>query len=265
MNEHMPQGTKKFHPIYLRDFSDETMSASVFGVQDEDEQAAEISPLRSTGINIHISKAAGSSIVHQYMTKHTKQTGHQPRSLVTLQLPSVSQSFVKAKATKEMEPYYGGKTYDFLTAGSFSLWFDKIHQIDLEKVVISEERAKVKETRGIHLSYVSRIEFLREEASEEGITFNENSELDFWKFIASIPFVRKGRLFLMDNGDLRAVWDDNEDNLVGLQFLGDSSVRYVIFKRRTESGFVSRVAGSDTLNSVIAQIKAFELDALLSA
>ena len=265
MNEHMPQGTKKFHPICLRDFSDEAMSASVFGVQDEDEQAAEISPLRSTGINIHISKAAGSSIVHQHMTKHTKQTGHQPRSLVTVQLPSVSQFSLKAKATKEMEPYYGGKTYDFLTAGSFSLRFDEIHQIDLEKVIISEERAKVKATREIRHSYASRIEFLREEATEEGIIFNENSGRDFWKFIEMIPFVRRGRLFLMDNGDLRVVWDDNEDNLVGIQFLGNSSARYVIFKRRTESGFVSRVAGSDTLNSVTAQIKAFELDALLCA
>ena len=133
------------------------------------------------------------------------------------------------------------------------------------EAIISEERAKVKATREIRHSYASRIEFLREEASEEGITFNENSELDFWKFIEMIPFVRRGRLFLMDNGDLRVVWDDNEDNLVGIQFLGNFSARYVIFRRRTEIGFVSRVAGSDTLNGVTAQIKAFELDTLLCA
>ncbi len=265
MNEHIPQGTRTFHPIYLRDFSDETMSASVFGVQEEDERAAEISSLRSTGINIHTFKVAGSSIVHQYMTKHTRQTGHQPRSLVTLQLPSDSQFFTKPEAIKEMESYYGDKTYDFLTTGSFSLRFGKIHEIDLEKAVISEEQAKVKATREIRHSYVSRIEFLREEAAEEGMNFNENSRRDFWRFIEKIPFARRGRLFLMDNGDLRVVWDDNEDSLVGIQLLGNSSARYVIFKRRTESGFVSRVAGSDTLNGVTSQIKAFELDALLSA
>lgn len=143
--------------------------------------------------------------------------------------------------------------------------FGKIHEIDLEKMVISEEQAKVKATREICHSYVSRIEFLREEAPEEGMNFNENSKRDFWRFIEMIPFPRRGYLLLMDNGDLRVVWDDNEDNLVNIQFLGNSSARYVIFKRRTESGLVSRVAGSDTLNGVIFQIKAFELDAFLSA
>ena len=202
MNEYMSQGTRKFHPAYLRDFSDETRSASVFGVQDEGEQAAEIFPLRSTRINIHIyNKAAGSSIAHQYMTKHTKQTGYQSRSLVTLQLPSASQSFTlpsasqsftKAKAIKEVVPYYGGKTYDFLTAGSLSLRSDEIQEIDLEKVVISEEQAKVKAIREIHHSYLSRIEFLRKEATAEGVIFNNDSERDFWTFIGLTPFVRRG-------------------------------------------------------------------------
>lgn len=124
---------------------------------------------------------------------------------------------------------------------------------------------KAKATREVRHSYLSRIEFLREEAIEEGLTFNENSRRDFWRFIEMIPFARRGRLFLMDNGDLRTVWDDDKDNLVGLQFLGNSSARYVIFRCRTENGPVSRVAGSDTLKGVSARIKAFELETLLCA
>ncbi len=92
----------------------------------------------------------------------------------------------------------------------------------------------------------------------------KESERDFWTFIESIPFVRRGSLFLMDNGDLRVVWDDDEDNLVGLQFLGNSLIRYVIFKRRTEDKPVSRVAGRDTLKGVNTQIEAFKLETLLS-
>ena len=39
----------------------------------------------------------------------------------------------------------------------------------------------------------------------------------------------------MDNGNLRAIWDDDndDDRHVALQFLGGGRVQYVIFKRRT--------------------------------
>ena len=117
----------------------------------------------------------------------------------------------------------------------------------------------------VRRGYASRIEFLREEANMENITFNKDSEQDLWKFIKSTQSNKRGSLFLMDNGDLRVVWDDDENNLVGLQFLGNSLARYVIFKRRTENGTVSRVAGSDTLKGVNAQIQTFELGTLLSA
>lgn len=69
----------------------------------------------------------------------------------------------------------------------------------------------------------------------------------------------------MDNGNLRVVWDDDEGNLLGIQFLGNSLARYVVFKPRAEDGPVSRVAGTDTLKGVNARIKAFELETLLCA
>ncbi|MCY4379602.1 MAG: hypothetical protein OXC39_07255 [Candidatus Dadabacteria bacterium] len=128
-----------------------------------------------------------------------------------------------------------------------------------------EDDIKTKTVWGIRRSYLSRIKFLREEATAEGVIFNKDSERDFWTFIELVPFVRRGSLFLMDNGDLRIVWDDDEDNLLGVQFLGNSLARYVVFKRRMDDGPVSRVAGTDTLKGVNAQIKAFELEALLCA
>ena len=130
--------------------------------------------------------------------------------------------------------------------------------------VVAEKDMKAKAIREIHHSYLSRIEFLREEAVAEGIIFNKDSERDFWMFIELVPFVRRGSLFLMDNGDLRVVWDDDKDNLLGLQFLGNFLARYVVFKHRAEDGPVSRVAGTDTLKGVNAQIEAFQLGTLLS-
>lgn len=92
-----------------------------------------------------------------------------------------------------------------------------------------ENDIKTEATQEIRHFYLSRIEFLREEAAAEGVIFNKDSERDFWTFIELFPFVRRGSLFLMENGNLRAVWDDDEGNLLGIQFLGNSLARYVVF------------------------------------
>ena len=67
----------------------------------------------------------------------------------------------------------------------------------------------------------------------------------------------------MDNGNLRAVWKDDHENQMGLQFLGESMVQYVIFKRREPDQPISRVAGRDTFEGLKRQIDAFELGSLL--
>ena len=70
-------------------------------------------------------------------------------------------------------------------------------------------------------------------------------------------------MILVDNGNLRAVWDGNDGEHFGLQFVGSHALQYVIFRRRTGSSHISRVAGNDTLDGVKRQIRAFELEALL--
>ncbi len=64
----------------------------------------------------------------------------------------------------------------------------------------------------------------------------------------------------MDNGNFRAVWKDKNGDHLGVQFLGDQMAEYVIFKHRPAAGSVSRVAGIDTLEGVITQLHAFDLD-----
>lgn len=112
-------------------------------------------------------------------------------------------------------------------------------------------------------AYKGRIEYLRSEAELDGTIVNEVSERDFWSFFRSMPFLRKAGVILMDNGNLRAVWRDEHKSRLGLQFLGDQSVEYVIFKRRQGAKDVSRAAGFDTLNGFKKQIHAFDLKTLV--
>ena len=67
----------------------------------------------------------------------------------------------------------------------------------------------------------------------------------------------------MDNGNLRAIWKDNDGARLALQFLGGRMVQYVIFKQREKEQHVSRVAGRDSIDGFERQIHAFELHSLL--
>ena len=113
-------------------------------------------------------------------------------------------------------------------------------------------------------AYGPRISYLRDEAGYDGYELNESSERDFRRFVRSRPYIRKGDLVLLDNGNLRAVWRDEQGRHLGLQFLGGSMVQYVIFNRRQADQRISRVSGRDSLEGIARQIDAFELHSLLA-
>ena len=114
-------------------------------------------------------------------------------------------------------------------------------------------------------AYVPRLEFLQEEARHDGFELNSASEIDFRNFVRSEPDIRKGNLVLMDNGNLRATWKDENGTRLGLQFLGGRMVQFVIFKRRKQGQPISRVSGRDSLRGLERQIVAFDLNSLLYA
>ena len=114
-------------------------------------------------------------------------------------------------------------------------------------------------------AYVSRLKYLQDEAVHDGYVLRATSEVDFWQFVRSVPDVRQGNLVLMDNGNLRAIWKDNQGTRLGVQFLGDGLVQFVVFKQRKQGQPISRVSGRDSLEGLRRQIVAFELDSLLYA
>ena len=116
-----------------------------------------------------------------------------------------------------------------------------------------------------HDPYLPRLKFLRDEAVHDGYVLNPVSEIDFRDFVRSAPDIRKGNLVLMDSGNLRAIWKDENGTRLGLQFLGGRMVQFVIFKRRRQGQPISRVSGRDSLEGLERQIVAFELNSLLYA
>lgn len=112
-------------------------------------------------------------------------------------------------------------------------------------------------------AYDDRISILEEQASIEGYPLNSQSKETFLEFFKNNPLTRLGRLFLQESGNLRAVWKGDDASHVGLQFLNNGLIQYVLFKQRNADGPVSRAYGRDTPAGVLAQISALELDQVL--
>ena len=112
--------------------------------------------------------------------------------------------------------------------------------------------------------YTDRIETLRALGKEDGIELNPESKQDFLSFVDSIPTILKGDLILLDNGDLRAIWDDEYGAHIGLQFQGTGEVQYVIFSRRLSTGKKWRGCGNGDFDLVKRQIATYDLWSVLS-
>ena len=118
--------------------------------------------------------------------------------------------------------------------------------------------------RNIYLAYVNRIKELRGFAADDDdcSDVRESSKADFWSFVQSMPRAKEAELVLLDNGNLRAVWEGDGDDHLGIQFLGDGLGEFVIFHRRENAKKISRVAGIDTLKGVKIQVCAFGITLL---
>ena len=124
-------------------------------------------------------------------------------------------------------------------------------------------KSKVQRYRDTVSAYKKRIRILKEQAELDGYSLNQPSKAALLEFLEKNPLIRRGRLVLMENGNLRAVWQGENGAHIGLQFLNSRSIQYVIFKQRETSSPVSRVYGRDTMKGISKQIDAFDLDDVL--
>ena len=138
------------------------------------------------------------------------------------------------------------------------------HTVDPRERYRAEFVQRLLEVSETRMAYQRRIEELSRYGVEEAITLRKASERDFWAFVDSTGFSRPAGVVLMDNGDLRAIWKGDGQSHLALHFLGDQSVRYVIFRRRPASRHVSRVTGTDTFDGIKRQVRAFDLGSLVN-
>ncbi|MBB5224514.1 hypothetical protein HNP73_004485 [Amaricoccus macauensis] len=110
-----------------------------------------------------------------------------------------------------------------------------------------------------------RLQELKEVAAEEGHVVSLASEKGLKAFLAAIPFTKRPYITLLDNGNVRAFWEDKAaGEQVGLQFLGGDQVQYVIFARRAGQGYIARNAGRDLVTNMESQIETNGLRRLMA-
>lgn len=109
----------------------------------------------------------------------------------------------------------------------------------------------------------ARIEVLREDALDEEIQIRDASEKDLHKFLLTWVGASDPLLSLLDNGNFRILWDAEDGRQIGLQFLGDDAVQFVLFTKREGADLLSRSAGRDTMDGVVRQIRGLGLLSLL--
>ena len=145
--------------------------------------------------------------------------------------------------------------------GSSNTLEDELRASDPPHQFLAEQLETWVTAQKNYQSYTHRIEKLRDFALEddECSDINESSKEDFRWFVESMPMARKAELVLMDNGNLRAVWQADDETHIGLQFLGDRRGEYVIFKRRPGSMHVSRGAGIDSLEGCKKHVRAYSI------
>lgn len=95
-----------------------------------------------------------------------------------------------------------------------------------------------------------RIDELHACAAADNEPFSETSHADLRRFLSNLPFVRKPSIFLLENGNLRAVWKNDQNELIGLQFIGGGAIQFVSFHLREEPAMMSRACGVDNHESL---------------
>jgi hypothetical protein len=79
---------------------------------------------------------------------------------------------------------------------------------------------------------LNRIYKLQENAVEEGEPVSRESFIEMLDFLERVPFTRRPGLFLLDNGNFRAVWRTEDNEQAAFQFRGNAIVHCVFFYKR---------------------------------
>jgi len=123
---------------------------------------------------------------------------------------------------------------------------------------------ETRERQHIRTEIEARLRELRIDAESSGEPFSDASLDDLWVFLDSFPNATRPAIFLLDNGNLRALWKNEAKEQVGLQFLGNGEVQFVIFSQRQNPPIMAREAGAGPLSAIRAVIAEMDGERLLT-
>jgi hypothetical protein len=109
-----------------------------------------------------------------------------------------------------------------------------------------------------------RLQELRDLAEEEGTKYSNAAEQDLRQFLNDAGASARPALYLQDEGWLRAKWRNLQGEQVGLLFIGGGRVQMVFFVHR-RNGEMARLAGQDTLEGALCQVRSLRLQPLLKS
>lgn len=95
---------------------------------------------------------------------------------------------------------------------------------------------------------------IRCDAQLSGDPISETSFHDFLVFLRKASPMKRPSIFLLDNGNIRALWLNDKKEQVGLQFLGEGEVQFVIFALRPT--MMAREHGIEAISSMLARVGA---------
>ena len=123
---------------------------------------------------------------------------------------------------------------------------------------------ETRERQHIRTEIEARLRELRIDADTNGEPFSDVSQDNLRAFLDSLPFSKRPAIFLLDNGNLRVLWKNEAKEQVGLQFLGNGEVQYVIFSQRQNPPVMAREAGVRPLSAIRALMAEMYSERLLT-
>lgn len=110
----------------------------------------------------------------------------------------------------------------------------------------------------------SRLGELRVDAEANGQALSELSLADLRAFLGSRPLASWPAIFLLDNGNLRALWKNDAKEQVRLQFLGNREFQFVIFAQHRCDSAMACEAGTRSLSAIRALVAELDGERLLT-
>jgi hypothetical protein len=108
-----------------------------------------------------------------------------------------------------------------------------------------------------------RIASLKDLAFAESLSISASSESDLFQFLKMTAVEKRPSVFLLESGNFRFVWKNARGEQIGVQFLGDGVVQFVLFAYRTNAQMVVRSCGRDSVEGILQQIDGLRLSGLI--